>query len=67
VPERKGEGRIVSDNGLDDAEVLRRTTSAANGSRFAALWRGECSGYASDSEADLTLCSMLAGDSYNGP
>ncbi|CAN5554055.1 hypothetical protein BH24ACT18_BH24ACT18_22310 [soil metagenome] len=44
----------------DDAEVLRRAMSASNGPRFAALWTGDTSGYSSDSEADLALCSMLA-------
>jgi primase-polymerase (primpol)-like protein len=47
-------------DGPTDAEVLRRAMSAANGARFAALWAGDRSGYASDSEADLALCSMLA-------
>ena len=47
-------------NGLDDEEILRRARSAANGERFATLWAGDRSGYASDSEADLALCSMLA-------
>jgi len=58
VPERQG--KVTSHNGLDDAEVLRRATSAANGARFSALWAGDRSGYASDPEADLALCSMLA-------
>jgi putative DNA primase/helicase len=58
VPERQG--KVTSDNGLDDDEVLRKAASAANGARFAALWAGDRSGYASDSEADLALCSMLA-------
>jgi putative DNA primase/helicase len=58
VPERKG--KVAPHNGLDDDEVLRRATSAANGARFAALWAGDRSGYTSDSEADLALCSMLA-------
>jgi len=58
VPERQG--KVASHNGLDDDEVLRRAASAANGARFAALWQGDRSGYASDSEADLALCSMLA-------
>jgi hypothetical protein len=46
--------------GLSDAEILRRATSARSGARFAALWTGDRSGYASDSEADLALCSMIA-------
>jgi len=45
---------------LSDDEILHRATSAANGERFAALWRGDRSAYPSDSEADLALCSMLA-------
>ena len=47
-------------NDLSDEEILRRAMSAANGERFASLWTGNHSGYASDSEADLALCSMLA-------
>ncbi|MDX5895288.1 DUF3987 domain-containing protein [Rubrobacter radiotolerans] len=47
-------------SGLEDAEVLRRAMSAKGGERFARLWAGDRSGYASDSEADLALCSMLA-------
>src|SRR5215217_3774818 len=58
VPERQG--KVASDNSLDDAEVLRKAASAANGTRLSALWAGDRSGYASDSEADLALCSMLA-------
>jgi putative DNA primase/helicase len=52
--------RTVSGGNFDDDEVLRRAASAANGARFSALWAGDCSGYTSDSEADLALCSMLA-------
>ena len=58
VPERQG--KVALDNGLDDDEVLRKAASAANGARFSALWAGDRSGYTSDSEADLALCSMLA-------
>jgi putative DNA primase/helicase len=47
-------------NGLTDDEILRRAMGAANGGKFARLWTGDRSGYASDSEADLALCSMLA-------
>jgi putative DNA primase/helicase len=45
---------------LTDAEVLRRAMSSRRGERFARLWAGDRSGYASESEADLALCSMLA-------
>ncbi|BBL79462.1 hypothetical protein RxyAA322_13160 [Rubrobacter xylanophilus] len=53
-------GAAAPDNNLDDAEVLHRAISAANGERFSRLWVGDSSGYPSDSEADLALCSMLA-------
>ena len=52
--------RTVPPNGLDDAEVLSRAANAANGERFTRLWSGDRTGYASASEADLALCSMLA-------
>jgi primase-polymerase (primpol)-like protein len=52
--------RTVSGGNFDDDEVLRKAASAANGARFAALLAGDRSGYTSDSEADLALCSMLA-------
>jgi primase-polymerase (primpol)-like protein len=43
-----------------DAELLRRAQSAKNGTKFAALWQGDASRYASRSEADLALCGLLA-------
>jgi hypothetical protein len=43
----------------DDAALVERATRAKNGERFRQLWRGEWSGYPSQSEADLALCSML--------
>jgi primase-polymerase (primpol)-like protein len=50
---------------LDDAELVRRARSAANGEKFARLWNGDTSGYADGnnegrSEADFALCSLLA-------
>jgi hypothetical protein len=49
-----------ADNGLSDAEVVRKALAASNGERFARLWTGDTSGYGSHSEADLALCGMLA-------
>ena len=45
---------------LSDRELVRRAMGAANGDKFARLWRGDTSGYPSHSEADLALCSLLA-------
>ncbi len=51
---------VPAGNGISDEEVVRRAMSAANGQKFARLWMGDRTGYTSDSEADLALCSMLA-------
>ncbi len=45
---------------LPDDALLERARNAKNGERFARLYAGDRSGYDSDSEADLALCSMLA-------
>jgi hypothetical protein len=45
---------------LDDAEIVCRAGEARNGAKFTALWLGDTSGYVSNSEADLALCSCLA-------
>jgi primase-polymerase (primpol)-like protein len=45
---------------LDDAQVLARAHAARNGTKFAALWQGDTSGYPSHSEADQALCNLLA-------
>lgn len=42
-----------------DKEILRHAEAAQNGAKFTALWNGDRTGYASDSEADLALCSHL--------
>lgn len=45
---------------LTDEELISRASDAANGAKFRALWSGNTSEYASASEADLALCSLLA-------
>ena len=45
---------------LDDAELIQRAQRAKNGAAFSRLWSGDWSGYQSQSEADLALCSALA-------
>ncbi|WP_224332686.1 hypothetical protein [Haloprofundus halobius] len=45
---------------LDDDTLLQKARTAGNGEKFARLWRGDTSGYESQSEADFALCSLLA-------
>lgn len=47
---------------LSDAELIVKAHQAANGDKFAQLWQGDWqgAGYPSHSEADLTLCGLLA-------
>jgi putative DNA primase/helicase len=45
---------------LDDQALIEKAMNAKNGAKFTALWEGDVSGYPSESEADLALCSMLA-------
>jgi primase-polymerase (primpol)-like protein len=47
-------------NDLDDTELLSRARSASNGAKFERLFEGDTSGYPSQSEADMALCSLLA-------
>jgi hypothetical protein len=54
------EPAAAAGTGLADAEVVSRAMRARNGDKFARLWGGDTSGYASDSEADLALCGLLA-------
>jgi hypothetical protein len=44
----------------DDNEILRRAQQAKNGSKVTRLWNGNIDGFASQSEGDLSLCSILA-------
>ena len=45
----------------DDDALLEKARSAANGTKFSALFeRGDTSGYQSPSEADMALCDLLA-------
>lgn len=48
-------------NSLDDSALIEKACSAKNGSKFTALWNGNCNDYNGDqSRADLALCSSLA-------
>lgn len=55
-----GGGTRVQATGLDDAALIEKALRAKNGEAFSRLWRGDWSGYPSQSEADLALCSHLA-------
>lgn len=45
---------------LDDQEIIEKAQNAKDGEKFTTLWEGDTSGYDSQSEADLALCSLLA-------
>jgi putative DNA primase/helicase len=45
---------------LTDRDLIERAKQAKNGDKFGRLWDGDWSSYASQSEADLALCSLLA-------
>lgn len=41
-------------------EIVKTAKKSKNGEKFSALYNGDISGYSSQSEADLSLCNMLA-------
>ncbi|WP_276258005.1 hypothetical protein [Haloglomus litoreum] len=43
-----------------DSELIRRAGVAKNGEKFRRLWKGQTTGYTSQSEADMALCCLLA-------
>lgn len=49
-------------NNLDDQALLDKALNAKNGARFGSLYAGnwQAAGFTSQSEADLSLCGMLA-------
>jgi AAA domain len=53
-------GTNGNDNELTDEKVIELARGAKNSSKFEALWGGNTSGYASHSEADQALISLLA-------
>lgn len=52
--------RITARSDFDDDELIERAQNARNGHKFTQLWSGDTTGYSSQSEADLALCSMIA-------
>jgi hypothetical protein len=45
---------------LEDDKILTMAKNASNGDKFVRLWNGDYTGYPSQSEADLALCSLLS-------
>lgn len=41
-------------------EIIEKACRARNGNKFDRLWKGNCSEYPSQSEADLALCKLLS-------
>jgi primase-polymerase (primpol)-like protein len=44
----------------DDNAILTKARTAKNGVKFSQLWDGKFDGFASQSEADISLCNLLA-------
>ena len=65
---QQGEQLAAGGSVPSDTELLDRMFNSASGERIKALWRGDWSGYSSQSDADLALCNHLAywvnGDAY---
>ncbi len=51
---------IPTSTDLSDTEIVTKASNAKNSSKFVQLWRGNISGYTSQSEAELALVSLLA-------
>jgi hypothetical protein len=45
---------------MADEEIINLAAKAKNNGKFVALYSGDCTGYDSQSEADMALCSLLA-------
>jgi primase-polymerase (primpol)-like protein len=62
APPRDREG---APPGLADERIIELAGRSRSGEKFSRLWAGDTAGYASESEADLALCSILS--FYTGP
>lgn len=51
---------LHGETALSDDDLLEKARRADNGPKFSALWSGNLAGHASHSEADLSLCRILA-------
>jgi len=62
---RKADDKQETRDTLTDDELITAASRGKNGAKFTNLWMGSTTGYASHSEADIALCSLLA--FYTGP
>jgi putative DNA primase/helicase len=53
-------GAPIGPGGDDDDKAIERASKGKSGAKFKALFAGDITGYASQSEADLALCNYLA-------
>lgn len=59
-PERQAPQAPREPVALDDLQLIDKAKRSRGGAKFAALWSGDTSNYRSPSEADLSLCNILA-------
>jgi primase-polymerase (primpol)-like protein len=57
---KQNENQFRKINDLDENKILEKAFASKNGYSFYRLWNGDTSGFPSHSEADLSLCRMLA-------
>jgi putative DNA primase/helicase len=56
----KPERDSISTESTTDRALIEQACQAVNGDKFRRLWKGDFSGYPSQSEADLAFCKMLS-------
>lgn len=59
-PARVIEAQPVQAGAMTDADLIAKIEASVQGNKFKALMQGSITGYASQSEADAGLCTMLA-------
>lgn len=59
VPEKTNNAPAVPLS-LSASEIVEKARNSQNGAKFEALYRGDITGYSSQSEADMAFCNILA-------
>ena len=52
--------QLILSNDLNIHEIIEKALNSANGAKFEKLFKGDFSGYPSQSEADMAFCNLLA-------